>query len=393
MARNKKGILRRINDWFHLWIGIASGIPVIIISFTGALLVFEQEIKAHIIYGKWWHITPPSNTAPLPPSEIYTRVKAQAPAYQFHRFWYYGDNAPVKITPSNSDSLLFVNPYSGKILAEVDHEDMFHFIQDGHTELWMSRTVGVQVVRWSTAIFFFLLITGLVLWLPKKWNKKTVKDSFTIRWSAKLKRINYDLHNVLGFYSLLLALLITLTGLVMSFPLIRDSVFKLAGGTKTTKKAAVHLLEQLPTDGNPLHKKVDLVWEKVRTQYTRHNKTSLIINIPQKPDAPIYSCTDLHNGSWRVINFDQQTLGMLSSSDVSMKDATAANWLMRSNYAIHVGAVGGTATKTLYFIVSIICTSLPITGFYIWWGKKRKGKRKPVLNKKAEAVAGACLFI
>lgn len=212
MAGNKKSTFRKINDWFHLWIGIASGIPVIIISLTGCLLVFEQEIKQNIIYGKWWHITPPAHTAPLPPSEIYTRVKAQVPAYKFHRFWYYGDDAPVKITPSNSDSLIYVHPYTGKVPAEADHEDIFHFIQDGHTELWLGRKAGIQVVRWSTAVFFFLLITGLVLWIPKKWNRKTIKDSFTIMWSAKRKRINYDLHNVLGFYSLLLAVLIAFTG-------------------------------------------------------------------------------------------------------------------------------------------------------------------------------------
>jgi len=33
-------------------------------------------------------------------------------------------------------------------------------------------------------------------------------------------------------------------------------------------------------------------------------------------------------------------------------------------------------TKIPYFIASLICASLPITGFYIWWGKKRKSAKK-----------------
>ncbi|MFB2119050.1 hypothetical protein [Parapedobacter sp. 2B3] len=33
------------------------------------------------------------------------------------------------------------------------------------------------------------------------------------------------------------------------------------------------------------------------------------------------------------------------------------------------------ATKILYFIASLICASLPITGFYIWWGKRKKRPR------------------
>lgn len=370
----KKSTFRKINDWFHLWIGIACGIPVIIISLTGGLLIFEQEIRQNMMYGAWWHITPPANTTPLPPSEIYTRVKAQVPAYEFHKFWYYGDNAPVKITPDNSDSLIYVHPYSGKVLAEVDHEDIFDFIEEGHTLLWMPRKVGMQVVRWSTAIFFFLLITGFVLWLPKKWNKKTAKDSFTVKLQAKRKRINYDLHNVLGFYSLVFAILMSFTGMIMAFPLINKGVFNLAGGKKAPKTEA-HPLENLPADTNHLHKRVDIVWEKVRNQYARFNTTAISIHFPMKPDAAIYTCTDMQDGSWRSIYFDQNTLSQLSSSEPNIKDAPAANWLMRSNYAMHVGAIGGGVTKTLYLLACLICTSLPITGFYIWWGKRKKTKK------------------
>jgi uncharacterized iron-regulated membrane protein len=371
----KKSLFRRINDWFHLWVGIASGIPVILISFTGCLLVFEQEIKHNLIYGSWWHITTPADEKPLPPSALYQAVKTQIPLLEFHRFWYYGDKEPVKITPDNSDSLVFVHPYTGRVLAQVDHEDLFAFIQDGHTELWMPRKIGMQVVKWSTAVFFFLLITGLILWIPKKWNKKTIKDSFTIKWDAKRKRINYDLHNVLGFYALLLSIVISFTGLIMSFPFLYNGIQKLAGGKPRSKDEKVITLETLPENTNPLHQRVDLVWEKVRTKYALQNTTAIIINIPQKPDESIYTCTDMYNGSWRSIYFDQHSLAILSSSETSLKDAPAANWIRRSNYALHVGAIGGTTTKIFYFLASLICATLPVTGFYIWWGKKKKQRK------------------
>jgi len=37
----------------------------------------------------------------------------------------------------------------------------------------------------------------------------------------------------------------------------------------------------------------------------------------------------------------------------------------------------GLPGKILAFLVSLIAASLPITGFYIWWGKKHKQKYKP----------------
>lgn len=44
------------------------------------------------------------------------------------------------------------------------------------------------------------------------------------------------------------------------------------------------------------------------------------------------------------------------------------------NYSLHVGAIGGLTTKIIYFTASLICASLPITGFYIWLGRKKKQK-------------------
>lgn len=368
----KKSLFRRINDWFHLWIGIAVGIPVIIIAFTGCLLVYEQEIKQNILYGSWWHITAPDQTTPLPPSKIYVHVKAQRPDLEYHRFWYYGDDMPVKISPDESDSIIYANPYTGEILRTLDHEDIFDFIEEGHRNLWMPPKIGGEIVAWCTMVFFFLLITGLILWLPKKWNKKTMKDSFTIKWDAKRKRINYDLHNVLGFYALLVAVVISFTGLIMGFSFINKGVYKLAGGKPKERKEIVYP----PTDTSNLHKKVDIVWAKVRTQYSVHNKTSISIHFPKKAGAPIYTCTDMYAGSWRTINFDQVTLEPVPDTEPAIGDAATADWLMRSNYGLHVGAIYGGYTKIFYFLASLICATLPVTGFYIWWGKKKKQKQR-----------------
>jgi uncharacterized iron-regulated membrane protein len=46
------------------------------------------------------------------------------------------------------------------------------------------------------------------------------------------------------------------------------------------------------------------------------------------------------------------------------------------NYDIHTGAIIGLPGKILAFFASLIVASLPITGFYIWWGRKQKQKIK-----------------
>jgi uncharacterized iron-regulated membrane protein len=47
------------------------------------------------------------------------------------------------------------------------------------------------------------------------------------------------------------------------------------------------------------------------------------------------------------------------------------------NYDIHTGAIAGFVGRLFLFFACLIVASLPITGFYIWWGKgRRKGKEK-----------------
>lgn len=378
----KPSLLRRFNDWFHLWIGIAVGIPIVIISITGSLLVFEHEIVK--MSRSWWKVEVPENTAPLPPSEIRSKVVEQLPEMKIRRIWYYGEGRPVKITPDNSDSLIWANPYTGQLLALEDHEDLFHFIEEGHVNLWLPPDVGHVVVSWCTVVFLALLITGVVLWWPKKWNAREAKQAFTVKWKAKFKRVNYDLHNVLGFYSLALAIIMVFTGLMMGFITFRKTVLELLGDKEQVKKEATIIESGPKVVPATMEGKVDLIWKLVTTEIGEKNREEISIHFPKEDGKHIYACTDMENGTWRELYFDVNTLGLLSTSHAKIEEDTPANWMKRSNFSLHVGAFGGLFTKWLFFFASLILGTLPITGFYIWWGKRSKKSEK---KRKARLVA------
>src|SRR5688572_2046954 len=107
--------------------------------------------------------------------------------------------------------------------------DFFYQVLQGHFYLWLPPAVGQPVVATATLVFVIMLITGIVLWWPKK-NK--AKQRFVVKWSAKWRRKNYDLHNVMGFYTTWVALILALTGLVWGFEWFASSVYQLAGGDK-----------------------------------------------------------------------------------------------------------------------------------------------------------------
>ncbi len=56
---------RTLKYWIgqlHLWLGLASGLVVLIVSITGCLFVFQQEI-AEALHKKWFFVTS-SSAAP-----------------------------------------------------------------------------------------------------------------------------------------------------------------------------------------------------------------------------------------------------------------------------------------------------------------------------------------
>lgn len=371
-----KSRFSKVNAWLHLWLGLASGIVVLIMGVTGCILVFEHEIKA--MTSPWLNVEAQSADKILPPSKIYPLVKKAFPKKDIHGLWYNGLDKTIKVD-IESDSLIYVNPYNGQITGMVDHEDFFHEMDEGHRYLWLGKEIGTTITSWATLIFFFLLISGIILWFPKKWNKTTVNSSFKIKWKAKFKRLNYDLHNVLGFYTLILAFLIALTGLIMSFHWVRESTYWITGGFANEKVKKEIVAEVKPdTLSKPKYDMLaasDIIFNKVRKEIAIQNKEAVIIHFPDEPKDNFYACTDMHNGNWRDLYFDQKTLELLPNSRKYIGDEKFHDWMSRSNYSLHVGAIGGLTTKIIYFIASLICASLPLTGFYIWWGRTKKAKK------------------
>jgi len=367
--------LKNFNAWLHLWLGLASGIVVIILSITGCILVFEQEIKS--ISSPWLFAEKPTGGVILPPSKLYLAVRKALPDKEIHSIWYHGEHQSAAVT-IDGDSVAYLNPYTAKLIDLVHHEDFFDFVDEGHRRLWLPDKIGKQVIGWSTFTFFILLLTGLVLWWPKKWNKKGKEQSFKIKWKAKFKRLNYDLHNVLGFYALLLALVMCITGLMMSFSWFNKGVYWLAGGDSNSPKPDQEVFNGAPQN---MLMNSDLVWMKVQKEFARYNKDQIIISFPDEPEEPIYACTDMINGYWRDLYFNPLTLELTQSAGKRLSELAFADQLRKLNYGLHVGAFAGLTSKVFFFFASLICASLPITGFYIWWGKRKKTKKQSVFLK------------
>lgn len=384
---------KKINAWLHLWLGLGSGLIVFIVSITGCIYVFENEIRG--LYEPWSFVEKQEQPFAKPTQLIQgaaSLLDGKAPTSI--RYGLKDEAATVSTVDRKSGTSLvvYLNPYTAKVIHtekknRKSNPDFFRFILNGHRGLWLPRAVGRQVVDASVLIFVFLLLSGIIMWWPKKWIKSIRDKSFKIKWNASFKRKNYDLHNVLGFYVMIFLLLISLTGLVYGYKWYSKSLYWVTSGGKPMKNFSRALSDSTSTlifqQAN-----IDQLYSKI---IATDKAEGMFISIPDKAADAIGFTVYLKAGRLYKSNsytFDQFTLKPVSDGSPfsgRYEDASVADKLRRMNYDLHVGAIFGIPSKIIAFLASLIAASLPVTGFIIWYGKKFKKKKKG----KKEKVAGA----
>lgn len=68
--------LKKTIEKLHLWLGLASGVVVLIVSITGAIYTFEEEINIQLQSGVYQSVEQ-QNKAYLTPFEIEESIKSQ----------------------------------------------------------------------------------------------------------------------------------------------------------------------------------------------------------------------------------------------------------------------------------------------------------------------------
>lgn len=359
----------------HLWLGFSSGIIVFIIAVTGCLYAFQEEIQN---ITETYRFVEKQDKPFLPPSKLEKIARKEFPDKALHAIKYNGSEKSAEAIFYHYEPtyyyIVYLNPYSGKVLEKVNMEEgFFRFVLDGHFYLWLPHELGQTVVASATLVFLVLLISGLFLWYPR--NKNAQKQRFSFRWKKETqwKRKNYDLHNVTGFYVFLIALVFSITGLVWGFQWFAYSYYTVIGGEKS-------LVYQDPISTKSklaLEKPVDKVWELMKKEYP--NAKSIEVHPPENDSTSIATNANPEEGTyWKTDYryFDQYTLEEKEVNHIFGKYDNAAipDKLMRMNYDLHTGAVFGLAGKTFAFLISLLIASLPVSGFYIWRGRNKKKK-------------------
>lgn len=387
----------------HLWLSVPFGIIITIICFSGAMLIFEQEITRAIRHDVYY-VAEVKDT-PLPMGELMESVKATLPdSVSITGVTVFSDKDrtyQVNLSKPRRASL-FVDQYSGQISGKYERLGFFSTMFKLHRWLLDSANphgdgvkVGKLLVGISTLIFVIVLITGIVIWFPRA--KNNLRRSLSISFAKGWKGFWKGLHVAGGMYALIFVLAMALTGLTWSFNWYRTAFYAVCGVEHTPRNFGQ--TEQIKSDdrsggeghrGNGFHGEGrhgrgegfhgeghrghgEGFGGHRRSEFGRWQQVYDQLKV-QNPDAPqitvgketaSVTLSDFGNGrASDRYEFNRR------SGEVSLvtkySDSTGADKLRGWIYSIHTGSLGGLVTRILWLLGALLGASLPLTGYYIW---------------------------
>lgn len=359
----------------HLYVGLTIGILFFVIAFSGAVYTWAPEISA-VIY----HQEVARKSAPfISASKAKSVLDIEFPEGDFRTIFYRDSSSTIQVLLYGQGTYYHaeIDPYEGTLVHLQDmNKGWLNYIKFLHRNLMLGN-VGREIVHWTTLLFLVMLISGLVIWWPD--NRAIRKNRFTIKANSSGKKLNYDLHNVLGFYMTWVSIFSVVTGLFWGFSIVKDALREATGENEMEYDQPVSNVAGVDNINNQW----DLIDSLVLTYRKQYPSRFVRASVPHKetdpiqvtlidPDMVIYKTDHFY--------FDRYTGQCLSGNfeNTLHKEASLFHTLHMMNYDIHFGTIIGLPGRVLVFLASLVASTLPITGFIVWWGKR---KRSTNVNK------------
>ena len=384
--------MKKIFAKIHLWLSLPLGIVLTVVCLSGAVLVFEGEIT-RALHPELYRVAAPADARPLRPSQLADRIGAQMPD-SLHlvslQLSARSDEPCMAAFRETGRKQLSVDPYTGNVNGWTESPAFFGTVRKLHR--WLldpppskgEKSVGKAIVGVSTLALVLILVSGLILWIPR--SRKALRNRLKVSYSDG-RRFWHDCHVSLGFYATLLLLVMALTGLTWSFGWYRTAAYELFGGTQQTVAAQEDLSRKVDSGNRQSrarsgertagreHGETETrpfdhaVWDDVLEQLTAHYTAYKTIVLTQA-EAQVTRRSAMRRIDRATFDPRNGRLAEITRYEDTPRQQRLRGWF----YTFHTGTWGGIWTKILYFLAALIGATLPLTGYYLWW--KRYSNKK-----------------
>ena len=353
----------------HLYLGLTLGLLFALLGLTGSMLAFDDEIVRLMNSDK---LTSTAQGQMLTLEAATTRM----------RDWASANNAAGELAdiqpPTSSDGVYSFNyregrrnvgaykmdAYSGEILGEFRFTDTFMFTVMQFHEKFLAGGTGKTITGITAGTAFFILLSGYILWWPKK---RRFKQAFKIKWNANTMRVLFDSHKAFGAALGLVMIVSAFTGFTMAFP----EVFEAPISAFSERTQFQGPYESDDNGSDPLT--LSSLVASVNERYS--NATITNIRLPRATyRLELKHAGDIHEDGDTILLIDQYTgVELINWSPSKMTAADSFfNWMR----PLHEAQAFGLIHQILFAIAGLLPPFLYITGVWMWL-KKRRLNRKP----------------
>ncbi|WP_224997771.1 PepSY domain-containing protein [Cesiribacter sp. SM1] len=352
---NKGALLFR---WHH-WLGLVSGVLLLVVSLSGAALVFHKEI----------------DRATFPARAVFDQaadslqydqaLAAVLSRYPYHRLRLYLQPEPYRqalvfeARGEESQRLLYVHPQSGEVLLDIDRfSTPSRWLLKLHYTLFAGLAGNFLLALLGLSMIASLL-TGL--WVYRRRLLPVLL--FRERLSLKSKRTFYSgTHRYIGVWSLLLNLLLAVTGIWIQFVVISANMGK-PSPVAAPKPNPVVSLQQL--------------MQEVEEHKTVFTPAFIILPADSLSPLLVYGKSK-HTNPLLPAYADQLKLGIEDYNAAELvlsHEQPLGKRLYAWVIALHFGGFGGMPVKLLYCLFGLAPAWLSISGWFLYL---KRSKRKKV---------------
>ena len=340
----------------HRWGGLAAGLAIFVIAISGCALVFEDDID-RLLNPDLTVVAPGPSTVSLQavveavrsayPSEVLTGIVL--PKEPHHA---------LVINLQSGQSVSF-DQYAGRLLGARERLGGFARLLRRLHKTLLAGSTGQKIVGCLALLTLLMAVSGVILWWPRR--------ILALRSSPSWRRVNFDLHNVLGLYSAAFLVVMCVSGVMITFADVVDPLVLRLDEAST--REAVSPAPNVP-DGGALigpDEAVKLGRAALPGAFIRR------VGLP-RPGTASYLLgvgfpEDRTPGGRSRVTLDQYNGQVLEVQDA--RTAPLGRKILDLKRSIHTGDVFGAPSRALAFVVSLMLAGQVVTGLLVWW---RPGK-------------------
>jgi len=231
---------RRVVFWAHLVCGLAAGFVILVMSVTGILLTYQKQMTEWSDREFW--VVPAVEGQRAALSEVVRSAQRWDPEAEVSAVTVYQDPmAPVAVSVAGGRTV-YVDPSTAEVRGEntTAVRNVFRAVVGVHR--WFNvqgegRAVARAVTGWSNLLFLFLVLSGLYLWVPRRWTRQHFRPILSLNLKARGRARDFNWHHVFGFWASIPLALVVASATVISFPWASDLAYRVAGDTPPVRTA------------------------------------------------------------------------------------------------------------------------------------------------------------